>query len=405
MTVSARTATPDARTGAWRRRLARIGRLVARALLALLFAAAAFTALTPTGRSAAKAAMLLPALITQRQPAPLVLAGDEVRHTATTVPYQDGTVYLDVYEPASAPPPIPGGREGVVIIPGVGDNRNDLQLHTLSEALARSGVVVMDMTTPTLMRRDLSPTDGDAVIQAFARLARWPGVAPDRVGILGISAGDAPACLAAAAPAIRDRTAFLMLFGGFYDARSLLETFGRRALVVDGQVEPWQPANVPPIVLANVIAHTLPPAEGALLRHAFGEQFTPLAPAELARLSPPARAAYHLLAGDQPSQVESNLAALSPAMQRLLDALSPRAVADQIRAPIYLLHDRTDHYVPFTESRAFAAALATSGHPHDYAELGIFQHVYVRLSAGLGGALHDGASLFTIMTELLGPSS
>ena len=174
----------------------------------------------------------------------------------------------------------------MVIIPGVGDNRNDHQLRTLSEALARSGVVVMDMTTPTLMHRDLSPVDGDAVVRAFERLSQWPGVAPDRVGIFGISAGDALACLAAASPAIRDRVTFLMLFGGFYDARTLLRDFGRRALVVD-----------------------------------------------------------------------------------------------QIRAPVYLLHDRTDQYVPFTESREFDAALTQFGHPHSYAELGIFQHVYVRLSA------------------------
>ena len=52
---------------------------------------------------------------------------------------------------------------------------------------------------------------------------------PDRVGILGISAGGSLAVIAAADPRIQHRVGFITLFGGYYDATTLLRDFGRRA--------------------------------------------------------------------------------------------------------------------------------------------------------------------------------
>src|SRR5215469_8587913 len=68
-----------------RQQRARIGTLFARFLLALLFIGGLFFSVFPLGRAAARSTLLLPALITQSEPAPLVLAGDPVRHTETTI--------------------------------------------------------------------------------------------------------------------------------------------------------------------------------------------------------------------------------------------------------------------------------------------------------------------------------
>src|SRR5262249_32463559 len=156
---------------------------------ALLAAIGLFLSLLPSGRATVRAALLLPALIAGSESPPLTFAGEQVRHSTTTVSSQGGTVSLDVYEPTANPPPLPGGREGVIIIPGVGDNRQEPQLINLSRSLAQAGLVVMDLLTPTLQRYALSPLDGDALVQAYEALAHWPGVDPARVGILGFSAG------------------------------------------------------------------------------------------------------------------------------------------------------------------------------------------------------------------------
>src|SRR5260370_19505188 len=155
----------------------------------------------------------------------------------------------------------------------------------------------------------------------------------------------------------------------------VVHDFGERALRVDGQARPWQPVYVPIQVLTNVIAPMLPASEGTRLVNALAPGGTPLAPADLAQLSTDTVAVYHLLAGDEPGQVEANIAALSPTIRALLDELSPSRVIDQIRAPIYLLHARSDQFLPLTKSRSFSAMPTLIHPPPEFAELGSFQHL------------------------------
>ncbi|HEX5441239.1 MAG TPA: hypothetical protein VFW76_10165 [Ktedonobacterales bacterium] len=405
---SGNTQTPEPRQNAvsssLRTRLGTVGRWLARIVLVVAFLFGVGATLIPQGRGALRAAMLLPALVSASQPTILTFNGDDVRHTSLTVPSQGGPVYLDVYEPAAPTPPIPGAREGVVIIPGVGDNRHEPQLINLAEAMARVGIVAMLMTTDTLIDYELLPMDADAVSQAVLRLQRWPGVGANRVGIVGFSAGGALASLAAAEPQMQGHIAFLTFFGGFFNAESLLTDFGRRALIADSQTQPWHPDPVPLQVLAKTVATTLPAQEADILTSAFTNGVSPLSADQLAQLSPSAQAAYHLLAGDQPGQAEANVAALSPEMHTLLTALSPSSVVRDITAPIYLLHDRGDIFVPFTESRDFNAALDRLGKPHQFVEFSIFQHVEVKAGLGLGPLISDGLRLYRVVYSLLEPS-
>ena len=379
--------------------------IIARVALILIFVLGFFLSVIPAGRAATRALFILPSLVLASQPGVLNAAAEPVQHIRKTIQSNSGPVYLDVYEPTSPPPPIPGSREGLVVIPGVGDSRAEPQLVNFSQSLAHAGLVVMDITTPTLIDYDISSNDEDAVVQAFKTLLHWPAVGANRVGILGFSAGDALACFAAADPRIRNNVAFITLFGGYFNARTLLMAIGRRALDVDGHMQPWQPQYVPIQVLSNVIAPLLPPTEGYRLVNALVPGGTPFTPADLAGLSSDTVAVYHLLAGDEPEQAGRNLAALSPPIQALLKNLSPSRVINSIHAPVYLLHDRNDQFVPFTESRAFAAALTSIHHPYDFAEFGIFQHVEVRSNLNVWQLAGDSTSLFRILTEVLLPGS
>ncbi len=387
------------------RRKMKLRYILALALLVLLFVIGFFLSVFPYGRATTRTMFVLPELLSASQPRQLTFAEEPIRHMQMTVPSLNGPVYLDVYAPTTSPPPIPGAREGLVVIPGAGDNRADPQLINFSQAFARAGLVVMDMTTPTLLKWDMSAQDSDAVVQAFKTLAYWSGVGANRIGIIGFSAGDALACFAAADPRIRDQVAFILLFGGYFNATTLLHDVGRRALTVDGRMQPWQPQYAPIQVLANVIAPLLPQSEGSRLVNALAPGGTALTPADLAQLSPDTVASYHLLAGDAPDRVDANIAALSPSIHSAFNELSPSRVIDQIRAPIYLLHDRNDQYVPFTESRDFAAALTRDHQSHDFAEFGIFQHVEVKAGVNLGQLAGDSISLFRILNEALLPST
>jgi dienelactone hydrolase len=383
-----------------RKRKRGIGQWAARVTLAALLLLGFFLSAVPLGRAITRAAILIPGLLSVSEPTPLVVAGEEISHTSTTIYAQNGPVFLDVYAPTSAPPPVPGSREAVVMIPGVGDNRTDPQLINLSESLARAGIVAVNMTTPALIGFNLTPADTDAIVQAFLYAARLPGVNPAHVGIVGFSGGSVMACRAAADPRIRDQVAFITLFGTLFNATNVLRYFGQRAVTVDGQTQPFHPYATAMKVMSTIIAGTLPPAEGTKLLNALAPDGKPLQNPEQELPSPGAAAAYHLLAGDDPAHADANIAALSPAMKDLLTALSPSTFLDQIHTTVYLLHDHNDPAIPSVESRDFAAALAQKGHPHDFVEFGIFHHTEITNGFGLGPLLADGSQLYRILTKV-----
>jgi dienelactone hydrolase len=379
----------------------KIGRNILRIMLMLLFLIGFVLSVLPWGRAIARSVLLLPALVAASQPAPLIANGETVVHKQMTVPSRGGTVYLDVYEPQADVPLIKSARSGVLIIPGAGDNRQVPQLINFSEALARTGLVVMDMVTPTLINYDLSVQDSDAVVQAFQKLSHLPEMAGSRIGIISFSAGVPLACFGAVDSRIRDQVAYIAVFGGYFNTKSVLRAFGRRAIDIDGKTESWQPTEVPILVLTNVITKAFSSGERSRIYNALAPGGIPLTSMQIAQLSPGARAAYQLLTGTAPDKVDVNIAALPPMIQTELDKLSPSRVITQIRAPIFLLHDRNDSSLPVTESRDFAAALTRLHHQHDYVEFHIFDHVQVRSNLQLNQELTDGIRLFTILKELL----
>ena len=249
---------------------ARIGIVLARLLLLVLFCGSFFLGVFPQGRSALRSALLLPALISASVPTPLLASGDPVRFTRTTLLVHDRSVYLDTYEPISAPAPLPGKRAAIINIVGVGDNRNDPQLVNLSRAFAHEGIVVVNMGTPALFNFEVNPLDSEAVVQTFMAISKRPDVDPQRIGIIGFSAGGTLACFAAIDPRVRAHLAFVTLFGSYFDANSLMRDFGRHALLVGGHMQLWQPNYVPAQVLANALKGVLSPTEnisfGVLLR-------------------------------------------------------------------------------------------------------------------------------------------
>lgn len=378
-----------------------IGMWLARVMLLVVFLTSGWLAGTSSGRGTSRAAQMLAAIIGAGLSSAPSTSDPAVRHTTLTVQAHGGDVYLDIYEPRAASPPVPGSRQGIILIPGVGDNRPIPQLINLAESFARNDVTVELMTTPALLSYTLAQADQDAVVQAFLTLAHRPGINPQAIGLIGFSAGGAVASLGAADARIRDQVAYLTMFGSYTNATELLRDLGRRALVDQGISTPWQPDPVPVEVLANTVANSLPDTEAYLIRNAFSSGFIPLDALTLQTLSPSTQAAYHLLAGDEPDQTETNIARLSPEIDHLLLSLSPDAYVNEIHAPIYLMHDRHDPFVPYTESKRLAGILAHSGHHYEYAEFDIFAHVEVRTGSNYTAFAGDGLKLWHLLAAML----
>jgi len=372
-----------------------------RALLVVLCTVGFFLTVFPEGRAFTRSALLLPDLLSVSQSGPSSWSNEPVAHSQLTAHSLDGTINLDVYAPTTAVPLVARVRSGILVVAGVGDNRQEPQLVNLLESLAHTGLVVMSMTTPALSAYTLSINDVDSTVQAFKILGHLPGMDGKRIGIISISGGVGLTCLAAADPRIRAAVSYVVAFGGYFNVKSLLHTFGRRAQDIDGKTVRFQPIAVPIQVLANTTGQYLASDERTAITNAFLVGGQPLTSDEIAHLSPGAQAIYTLLAGTAPGDADTNMAKLPASMQAQFDELSPSQVIGQIQAPVFLMHDVNDPSLPVSETRQFAAALARLHHPYRYVEFHIFDHVSVHSNLDGAQLLGDGSRLFLLLNSIL----
>lgn len=280
-------------------------------LAALLSALLLVLPVAQAGRAALVAGAFLVEFLSQGRLVPL--------STLTSAPARERLAVPGAEADRYAPAGLRGGRALVLVHGFAPQGKDDPRVRAAAELLARAGFDVAVPTIPGLTRGRLRAEDVEPVV---ATLAGRPGPAV----VVGVSVGAGPALLAAADARVRDRVSAVVSLGGYASASEALRFWLTGAYEyggVRGRVR-HDPALVRAFVAAN--ADLLGTAERGELEQA------------------------------DPERAVRVLSALSPELQRYLDALSPVRVARDIRARLVLVHGRTDRAVPYTESLRLAAA-------------------------------------------------
>ena len=323
--------------------------------------------------------LLLPDLV-QVGPRPLTWVARAPVRTTVELPYADGqrVATADLYVPRGGPLDwralTRSPRPAVVLFVGIDTPRDYGPLVRLADGLARGGAVVLVPETPRLLDWRFDALEADSLVVAFEYLAQLPAVDDERIGFAGFSVGGSLALLAAADLRIQGRLAYVHAFGAYADAGELLAATTIQRVPATG--EPWVPDGVTRKVLqlklldwvtneddrAALMAVLPPPGE--LWQVAACPPFETVEAAFFCRLvMGPGEAAQ--LVGHWPEEIAHRLR-----------AISPLAVLDTVQAPVLLMHDRSDTFIPYTESRSIAAALAQAGRPPvRYSEFRLFAHV------------------------------
>lgn len=110
-------------------------------------------------------------------------------------------------------------RRAVTLVPGVHmDGIDEARLVGMAGDLAAAGVAVLTVATPDLQRFRVTPASTDIIEDAALWLAAQPELAPDgRIGMFGISFSGGLSIVAAGRPALRDKVAYVLSFGGHSD--------------------------------------------------------------------------------------------------------------------------------------------------------------------------------------------
>jgi acetyl esterase/lipase len=244
------------------------------------------------------------------------------------------------------------------------------------------------------------PEEIDALVAEFRYVQNLPGVDPQRVGFFGASVGGSLALVAAADPRIAEDVDHVVSFGGYYDA---LDTFGAIAthhIAHDGVDEEWTPRRHAEKVMARqLIAAVDDAADRELLYQLFIERKSKTE-AELATLGPVGRTSYEFLANRDPSVVGALIARLPEDEVAQLDYLSPRTSIQDVQAELFIIHDRADPFIPYTESRRLEDAIGGRENAH-FDEIRLFEHVEPNLNQRPEIIAFDSTRLLFRLYQLL----
>jgi dienelactone hydrolase len=287
---------------------------------------------------------------------------------AQRVPSRHGPLPARVYQPRRA------SERAVLLVPGVhAGGIEEPRLVGFAEDLARRGITVATVELPDLKRYEITARTTDVIEDAALWLGTQRELSADgRVGIMGISFGGGLAVAAAGRPALRERVAYTLSFGGHGDLPRTLRYLctGRQP---DGTYRPPHDYGVV-IILLGVADRVVP-----------SDQVTPLRQAILVFLE-----ASHVdmvdknragvlfreavdLAGRLPEPAatfmryvnERNVKTLGGVLLPHVQALAgdPALSAERSpppHAPVYLLHGTDDNVIPAVESLLLARHLERS---------------------------------------------
>ena len=349
--------------------------------LALLGGAPVLLSLNRNGRVAVEASIFLPDMVLQVPLPfrPVDLISDAPKRERVTIDYESRngprSIEADVYTPARG-----ANHVGVVFSMGAPPlPLDDPRLVRIAEDSARSGVVMLMPFSDRLDELRIEPEEIDALVAEFQYVQRLPQVNAKRVGFFGASVGGSLALVAAADPRIADDVDHVVSFGGYFDALTASGAIATHRIEYKDVDEKWTPSYHAHRVMALQLIDRLDdPRERDLLTRIFIDE-EPGSPEELAGLSPVARSSYNFLANRDPGAVADLIRNLPPDAVAELDYLSPKTSIDRVKAELFILHDRGDPVIPYTESRRLKDTVDGRPNAH-FDELRLFEHVKPKLN-------------------------
>jgi dienelactone hydrolase len=296
-------------------------------------------------------------------------------HERHKVPTRYGEVAAQFYTPAG------GTRRTVLLIPGIHSmGIAEPRLTALADDLAGAGLTVMTMAPPDLQTYRITPRATDVIEDAVSWMAVRPDLTPDgRVGIVGISFAGGLSIAAASRPAIRERVAFVLSFGGHGDLPRVLRYLATGVAPQVPGIETHPPHDYGLAVILYGLADkgVVPADQVDALRQGvetflLASQLTLVSMDQANALFAKARELAAAL--PEPSRTymgyvnDRAVGKLGPVLAPHLEqlgaddpALSPQRVERPPLASLYLLHGHDDTVIPAAESAVLADALRRKG--------------------------------------------
>jgi len=288
----------------------------------------------------------------------------------------------DVYRPRDGD--VHGGM--LIAVGAAPEIRDHPGVIRLSKTAARAGLVVMIPELYYPFYENVLPEDVQGLVDAFGTnveeiiasyqwLREQPYVDPDRLGIFGASAGAGIGLVSASDPRISHEIGYFAALGTYYDLVDLVSAITTQSIHYNGHTERWDPWLTSIRVLYNSVISYLPdPEDRDILTRIFVDE-EETARSRVGRLSPRAREIYDALEDRDVERILDFWGEVSPRDVANLRDVSPSSYVQALDTDLFIMHDRSDPYIPYVESRRLRDATADNGHQVYFAEFDFLNHV------------------------------
>lgn len=338
------------------------------------------------------ALLLIPHFFPGAMPRPLRLFSATPTLETITVPGAPGRMVADIYWPAGS-----ARRPALILFLGVNPlPRGHEQVTTLAEGIARSGIITVVAESEAMVAGEIRLEEVDNLIALFQYLERHPRVDPARIGFAGFCIGAVLELLAAGDERIADRVAYINAFSVYADAVAVLRAILTESMPSPEGPIPWEPAELTRTVFVRHLIDMLPSVQDRALLMREALEKTPLTSPEVEVLTPLGRQIRDLLRTRDPEEVDRAIAALPASLTARLNEISPARVVPRIRAHVFVMHDRSDRYLPVSGARELVARFPP-GSKVRYTEFRLFEHV---VPGGIEDPLHFAGEMMKLLRHI-----
>lgn len=269
---------------------------------------------------------------------PLGLLTKLPTHQKVELESENGKIVADLFIPQG------DGKKGAVIVAmGIKTAEKDKPLLLkFADTMARLGYVVFWPRLKALDEGISLPEEPETFTLAFKYVAGLPQTDSERITFVGFSVGSSVALVAASDPKIADKVHSLVFFGGYFDVFDYYISLATKTTKLDGQTITWIPS-------PDAVDH----AKGLL------EARKALEMVKIFEATPSAQA-YDLVKKAPKEEVDG------------LRRYNPKEKLGDFKASIFILHDKADTYVPYTESIRLNQALVGK---KEFLLINLFEHV------------------------------
>lgn len=226
-------------------------------------------------------------------------------------------------------------KPAIIVAMGVKTSNKDRPIILgFCDTLARLGFVVLWPRREDLEKDVIKFEEVQTFVEAFNFLEKRGEVDKDRISFVGFSVGSSLSLAAAEDERVNDKVRSIVFFGGYYNILDYLTSLSTKEIVLGQKNIKWEPAK-------GAVDHAQEVLEKEGLTLDLFDKKT----------------------------------ILDPTLTKKVSRFSPHQNIDSLKAKVFILHEKSDAFVPYTESIKLKRTLEKKSISKEFHQAKLFEHV------------------------------